>query len=247
MKKYKVLTVEDEHHAQEMLRALLASKDDLELCPPAYSIPEADRIATECKPDLAICDVELPPDNAFDWLRGIGKLPFDVIFLTSFDLFALNAFRLAAVDYLLKPLDPVLLDLALAKFREKRGSGQGIRHLEEMLHNLQQPSRHKKIALPSLTGFVFVPIGQVIRCESDNTYTTFFLSDKKKIIVSRTLKECEQMLESHGFFRIHNSHLINLDYIQEYIKGDGGQVRMEDGSYVDVSRRRKEEFLKIIR
>ncbi|MEP1854469.1 LytR/AlgR family response regulator transcription factor, partial [Nonlabens ulvanivorans] len=101
--------------------------------------------------------------------------------------------------------------------------------------------------LPTLHGFLFVKVGDIIRCESDNTYTTFFITDGRKIIVSKTLKQVEEMLDEYGFFRVHNSHLINLSYLVEYLKGEGGQVKLSDGSVVDVSRRKKEEFLKHIK
>jgi two-component system, LytTR family, response regulator len=119
--------------------------------------------------------------------------------------------------------------------------------VRQLLANLNQSNQKQKIALPTFSGYVFVPIDEIIRCESDNTYTTFYTLNQKPMIVSRTLKECEQLLASQRFFRIHNSHLINLAFVREYIKGEGGQVKMEDGSYVDVSRRRKDEFLRLIR
>lgn len=247
MKKYKVLIVEDERHAQERLKELLSRQPDFNLCGQAFNLSEAYDLATLHQPDLVFSDVELPPGNAFDWLIKYDELPFDIIFTTSYDAFALQAFRLSAVDYLLKPLDEAELVNAIQKFRERHASADTAFNIREMLHNLQQPNHLKKIALPTLSGFLFMQIKDIVRCESDNSYTTFYTLDKKKIVVSRTLKECEQMLLEHGFFRVHNSHLINLDYIVEYIKGEGGQVRMEDGSVVDVSRRRKDEFLRLIK
>jgi two-component system LytT family response regulator len=154
---------------------------------------------------------------------------------------------LAAIDYLLKPLVESELVQALEKFRNKMQKNSNFDHVQELLDNLSKSNQKKRVALPTLSGYLFVPIQEIIRCESDNTYTTFYLIDKKTIIVSKTLKECEMMLLEQGFYRIHNSHLINLAYVKEYIKGEGGQVKMEDGSYVDVSRRRKDEFLKTIR
>jgi two-component system LytT family response regulator len=108
-------------------------------------------------------------------------------------------------------------------------------------------AEHTRIALPTLTGYLFVKVNDIVRCESNNTYTTFFITDKRKIIVSKTLKECEQMMSDYKFHRVHNSHLINLDYIVEYIKGEGGIVKMIDGSQIDVSRRRKEDFMRVLK
>ena len=132
----------------------------------------------------------------------------------------------------------------MAKFWERRNADSKIKHLQVLLENVNvTKARHTKIALPTFTGYLFVPINDIVRCESDNTYTTFYMANKSKIVVSRTLKECEQMLTEYRFHRVHNSHLVNLDFVTEYIKGEGGQVKMNDGTHVDVSRRRKEEFL----
>jgi two-component system LytT family response regulator len=247
MKKYKVIIIEDEAAAQSHLKALLEKYPDLQLVGQAFNLEDASHLVSKAEPDLAFCDVDLPPGNAFDWLSGFESIPFSIIFTTSYDTYATRAFRLAAVDYLLKPLMETELDQALEKFRSKLQKGSNFDHVQELLNNLHKSIPKKKVALPTLSGYLFVPIEDIIRCESDNTYTTFHLIDKKTIIVSKTLKECEQMLLEQGFFRVHNSHLINLSYIKEYLKGEGGQVKMEDGSYVDVSRRRKDEFLKNIR
>ncbi|WP_373520940.1 LytR/AlgR family response regulator transcription factor [Aquiflexum sp.] len=247
MKKYNVIIVEDEKAAQDQLIAMLGKHPDLHLSGQSFNLEEASRMVSQYEPDLIFCDVDLPPGNAFDWLMGLPSIPFSIIFTTSYDTYAIRAFRLAAVDYLLKPLMEEELNQALDKFRAKNQKANSLDHVQELLNNLNKSPQKKKIALPTLSGYLFVPIREIIRCESDNTYTTFHLIDKKTIIVSKTLKECETMLLEQDFFRVHNSHLINLAYVKEYLKGEGGQVKMEDGSYVDVSRRRKDEFLKKIR
>lgn len=247
MQTFTAIIVEDEHHAQAQLKQLLEQHPDILVVGQAYNIHEAGRLAAEVGPDLVFCDVDLPPANSFDWLATYPKLPFSVIFTTSYDTYALKAFRLAAVDYLLKPLMQADLDIALERFRSIEQRKEGFSQVKHLLENLNHSNQRKKIALPTLSGYLFVPIDDIIRCESDNTYTTFYNVNQKPVVVSRTLKECEQLLVNLGFFRIHNSHLINLAYVKEYIKGEGGQVKMEDGSYVDVSRRRKDEFLKLMR
>lgn len=247
MQTFTAIIVEDEPHAQAQLKQLLEKHPDILIVGQAYSLSEASRLVESVRPDLVFSDVDLPPGNAFDWLATYPKLPFSVIFTTSYDTYAIQAFRLAAVDYLLKPLMHGDLDKALDRFRSQEQRDAGFSQVRQMLENLNQSNQRKKIALPTLSGFLFVPIDEIIRCESDNTYTTFYTLSQKPMVVSRTLKECEQLLANQGFFRIHNSHLINLAYVREYIKGEGGQVKMEDGSYVDVSRRRKDEFLSLIR
>lgn len=242
---YKTLIVEDDLHAQATLIQLIKEVPELELVGVAGNVGEADQFCKTLKPELIFCDVMLPPVTSFDWLMKLEKIPFELIFTTSYEEFAVKAFRLAAVDYLIKPIAEEEFKLALERFRSRKEKSSD--QIQSLLKNLSLPRENAKIALPTLHGYLFVLIKDIIRCESDNTYTTFFTTDKRKILVSRTLKEVEHMLEEYRFFRVHNSHLINLDYVIEYFKGEGGQVKLSDGSVVDVSRRRKEEFLSLLR
>ncbi len=239
---YKTVIIEDEQHAQESLVRLFKQHPDFELVGVAESGAAAEELVNETKPDLAICDVMLKDGTSLDWLVSRSGIDFSLIFTTSYEEYAVKAFRLAAVDYLVKPLDPKALDAALERFKSR--AKPATEHIRQLLHNLALPKDKSKIALPSFTGYSFVDVNDIVRCESDNTYTTFFLKDKRKIIVSRTLKDCEDLLDGYRFYRIHNSHLINLDYLTEYIKGEGGQVKLLDGVVLDVSRRRKEGFLR---
>lgn len=243
--KYKTLIIEDNHHAQESLIRLIRTVPSLDLLGIAGTIEEADQLCKTLKPDLVFCDVMLPPATSFDWLLKLENISFELIFTTSFEEFAVKAFRLAAVDYLIKPIADDEFQQAVDRFRARREKSTD--QIQSLLKNLSLPQEHAKIALPTLNGYLFLHIRDIVRCESDNTYTTFFTIDKRKILVSRTLKDVEQMLEEYRFFRVHNSHLINLDFVSEYFKGEGGQVKMADGSVVDVSRRRKEEFLSLLR
>lgn len=241
------MILEDEAHARETLVRLLAAHPEFTVVGHATTIEEGQKQLEALKPDLLFSDVMLPPHTSFDLLHTLPTIPFEIIFTTSFEEFAIKAFRLAAVDYLLKPVDPDDLAAALDKFRKKRTAGDSLTHLQQLLTNLHQPPAQARVALPTLTGFLFVAVKDIVRCESDNTYTTFHMNDKRSIIVSKILKECEMMLADYRFFRIHNSHLVNLDYIAEYIKGEGGIVKMTDGTQVDVSRRRKDEFLRVLK
>jgi two-component system LytT family response regulator len=245
--RYKVLILEDEIHAQQTLAEYLGEHADFELVGIANGIGEVQDMMDRLQPDLVFSDVMLPPYTSFDWLQTLDHISFEIIFTTSFEEFAIKAFRLAAVDYLLKPIDKSEFETALDKFRQKKKSGEDTENLVQLINNLKEKTNQTRIALPTVTGFLFVAIKDIVRCESDNTYTTFYMSDKRKLVISKTLKDCEQLLQDYRFFRVHNSHLINLEYITEYIKGEGGLVKMVDGSHVDVSRRRKEEFLKVIR
>jgi two-component system LytT family response regulator len=246
--KYEVMIVEDEQHQQLRLTELLQEHPEFRIAGIASSIDEARKMLQRSTPELVFLDVLLPPHTSFDLLNDLSSIPFSIIFTTSFEEYAVKAFRLSAVDYLLKPVSRDELSSALGKFKEKKQAADTTGHIRLLLDNLESrrdvPTR---VALPSLTGFIFVGIKEIVRCESDNTYTTFFLADKRKIVVSKTLKECEQLLIDYRFVRVHNSHVINIDYVSEYIRGEGGVARMTDGSEVDVSRRRKDEFLRQLR
>lgn len=246
--KHDVLIVEDELHQQLRLTELLKDDPDFNVIGIASSIDQAREMLQRSTPHLVFLDVMLPPHTSFDLLNSLDSIPFDIIFTTSFEEYAVKAFRLSAIDYLLKPVSGIELHTALAKFKEKKRAADTSAHIRLLLDNLDnRRDIPTKVALPTLTGFIFVTVDDIIRCESDNTYTTFFLVDKRKIVVSKTLKECEQLLTDYNFFRVHNSHVINLEHVAEYIRGEGGIARMGDGSQVDVSRRRKDEFLKRLR
>jgi Response regulator of the LytR/AlgR family len=246
--KYKVVVVEDEIHQQERLLGLLESIPEVVVSGVAPEIESAFGLINSIKPDLVFLDVMLPPDTGFDLLERFDKIRFEIIFTTSFQEYAVKAFRLSAVDYLLKPVVEEELRDAIQKFAAKKGASLSGLNLDVLLDNLRSAGQQqKRIALPTLSGYVFVVVYDIVRCESDNTYTTFFLKDKRKIIVSKTLKDCESLLSEFSFFRVHHSNLINLDHVLEYQKGEGGVVKMIDGASVDVSRRRKEEFIRLFK
>lgn len=243
--RFRVAIIEDEPSQQAIVSNLMhAHEVDFEIVGMAGDNNAGRTLLEEQKPDLVILDVVLPPSDCFELLMSLKSIPFKIIFTTSHDAFAVRAFRLSAIDYLLKPLDPAEFNQALEKFKSQKEGEEGAARIHNMLSNIHaMEADHARVALPTLNGFLYVPIRDVIRCESDNTYTVFFTTDKRQLIVSRTLKECELQLQDFGFFRVHNEHMVNLKYVVEYIKGEGGMVRMTDGSTVDVSRRRKEEFL----
>jgi two-component system LytT family response regulator len=175
---------------------------------------------------------------------------FDVIFTTAYDSYALKAIKFSAIDYLLKPIDPEELKLAITKTIEKRKQIQHQSNLQmnNLLDNLRTINKQNfKLSLPNASGSIFIPINEIIRCESDANYTRFFLENEAKIImVSKTLKEYDELLTDFGFCRVHHSHLINLKFIKKYIRGEGGTVVMLDGTEVEVSRRKKEIFQKAL-
>jgi two-component system LytT family response regulator len=243
---FDILVVDDE----PMQRELLAEKirkdfPQLHIVAECASAEEATLAVARHAPKLVFLDVEMPGMNGFEFLESLKVRNFAVIFTTSHAAYAVKAFRVAAVDFLLKPVLDAEFKAAVNRFFESVKSEKQ-EHLDVLLKNLRS-GNEQKIALPTSTGYVFVKLQEVVRLESQNTYTTFFMKDRQQIVVSRTLKDCEEMLSDSGFIRVHQSHMINLAYVKKFTRGEGGTVEMEDGSSVEVSRRKKEEFLEALR
>ncbi len=248
----KAVIVEDEKNSQELLKELITEYcEGVEVVDIAGNVAEALEAIETQKPDLIFLDIELPDGDGFQVLEQVKDLNFEVIFTTAYDQYAMRAFKFSATDYLLKPVDIDELQAAAARVVEKQSqtseeSGEGqsdkIEALIRNIRNMQQP--FKRIVLPTTNGFTVVNPEDIIRCESDRNYTFIFLMDGRKILVSRTIKEYDEMLSDYNFFRIHQSHLINLKYLKNYTRGRGGYVELTDGSTLDVSARRKSEFLK---
>ena len=201
----------------------------------------------EKNPQIVFLDIEMPRMNGFEMLEKLSIINFEIIFTTSYDQYAIKAIRFSALDYLLKPVDREELQKAVHKVIQ-RSHYPNPQQLEILLEKFHQPvSPSQKIALPSMEGLQMINVNSIICCASDSNYTTFMLKNKQKIIVSRTLKEIEEMLEEYSFLRVHNSYLINLNEIDKYVKGEGGYLVMTDGSTIDVSRSKKETLLNKLR
>ena len=195
------------------------------------------------RPDVVFTDVEMPQMSGFDMLDQFTDINFDVIFITAFEQYAVKAFKCSALDYLLKPIDPDELIPAIGKVEQKKLRRASSDQVELFFSILKSKmSRVKKIALPSAEGVVFVAPEKIIRCESESNYTLFILEGNQKILVAKTLKEADDVLQDFGFVRIHHSHLINPEYIDKYFRGDGGYILMKDGSHLTVSRTYKDQF-----
>lgn len=185
-------------------------------------------------------------ETGFDLLEKLGSIDFEVIFTTAHSEYAIKAIKFSAIDYLLKPIDVDELRRAIAKV-EKKQNGHLADRLEQLFQNLKSPNTESyKLALPTSEGLTFIKVNEILYCRASNNYTEIFMSDSKKHLVSRQLKEYDDLLAGHDFFRIHHSYLINLHYIINYVKGEGGYVIMNDDASLDVSRRKKEAFLERI-
>ncbi len=241
--------IEDEKNSQALLKELIEQYcGELEVVAIAGSVKKAiEAIETE-KPSIIFLDIELPDGDGFQVLEYFEQPGFEIIFTTAYDQYAMRAFKFSAIDYLLKPVDIEELQEAVNRAIKKTQEGHSQDtndQIAALLRNIRgKQSELKRIVLPTSNGFTVVNPKDIIRCESDRNYTFIFLTDGRKILVSRTIKEYEELLEDYDFFRIHQSHLINLKYLKNYTRGRGGYVELTDGTTLDVSARRKSEFLK---
>ena len=242
----KVLIIDDEQHSVDRLvHLLLPSYEELvEIAGTATNIEDGTKAITLLQPDLIFLDVQIHERTGFDLLRALPEINFAIIFTTAYEKFAIQAIKFSAIDYLLKPIDAADLDVALLKFINERSQKLTAQKIDILLQNTQNKKDiPKKIIVPTVSGFEFLDIADIVRCQSDINYTTIYLKDKHKLVVAKTLKEFEELLSGHSFFRVHNSHLINLDCIKSYNKGKGGSVKLTDGTEIEVSSRRKDDFI----
>ena len=244
----RVIIVEDELRAREFLRDLLVAEcPQVQIAGIASNVTEAVTLINSLSPDLVFMDIELQTGTGFDVLEKIDATGMAVIFTTAYDHYAIKAIKFSAVDYLLKPIEIEELKSAVAKVAARLKTPGPQEALQMLLKNLQNGhAGEQSITLPTSDGLEFIPLRQIIRIEASGSYTHFFLQEKKKIMVSRHLKEYELMLDEHGFFRIHNSHIVNLAEVKRLIKTDGGYAVMNDGSEIGISPKKKDEFMRRI-
>lgn len=242
----RTVIVDDEERGVKNLTALLNQYcPAIELAATAGSAEEGIKIIHEHKPDLVFLDIEMPFGSGFDLLEKVKPITFEVIFTTAYDQYALKAIKFCALDYLLKPIDVEELAAAVDKVEKNQKQKDISRHLDVLLDNMRNVNGNtaRRIALPTNEGLEFVEIQQIIRCEAVGNYTEFHLRDNKRFLSTKTLKQFEELLEAYNFIRVHHSHLINLDHILKYSKGDGGYVTMTDSTTVTIAKRKKNEFL----
>lgn len=242
----KAILIDDEEHCRESLSIQLARYcPEVSLLAACASAAEGLKAIEQLHPDVVFLDVEMPRMNGFELLQEFTNIPFGVIFTTGYDAYAIKAIRFSALDYLLKPIDKDELIMAIAKIHAKPVPTIN-QQFDILLEKLgDKPVKLQKIALPSLEGFELVQLEAILRCESDSNYTYVYLKTGRKLLVSRTLKEIEELLEGHSFLRVHHSHVVNLNEIERYVRGEGGYLIMSDQSSVTVSRSRKEALLTV--
>ena len=221
-------------------------------------IGEADSVKSgivaieKLKPQVIFLDIHLSDGTGFDILERIkeatGKINAHIVFITAHEQYAVKAFKFSALDFLLKPVDFEELQQTIAKIKEAVGKTSSFEHIDLLLENIRKKvDNYKRIALSTSEGIHLFEVSDIIRCEAKINYTQFFIKNHKPILISRTLKEYEELLAEHGFERIHQSHLINLSYLKSYIKNDGGYVVMADNTNIPIAQSKKEKLQELIR
>jgi two-component system, LytTR family, response regulator len=242
------LIIEDNSDSQEVLKLLLEQHfPQIKVLAQCLTAAEGEAAIARYKPDLVFLDVELGDKTAFELLSTLGEISFEIIFISGHVNHAAQAFRWSALDFLVKPITASLLQEAVEKAEKRRqlpgSTAQQLRLLLENVNSLQRARPLAKLALPTANDIEFVNIGDVIRIEGDKNYSTFYLNDKRKVMVSRTLGEYEKMLEDTTFMRIQKAHLVNLVYVKKYIKNDGGWILTADGAELPVSPLKRDALL----
>jgi len=244
----RAVIVEDEKRSRETLSGLLKL-----YCKTVEIVGEADGVQTgidliqKQKPDVVFLDIQMPDGTGFKLLENIDDIKFEVIFTTAYDQFAIKAIKFSALDYLLKPIFPKDLVDAVKKAEQKKKSNTTKESIKILLENIKKPEDESpNIVLSTSEKINVVKVEDIIRCESDDCYTTFYFKNEKKLLISRTLKEHEELLREYSFIRPHKSHLVNAMYVKGFLKQDGGYVLLTDGSKVPVSRRKREKIIEII-
>jgi two-component system LytT family response regulator len=240
------IIIDDEPNGRLALREKLR-----EYCPEVGLAGEAAggeeglKLIKAVDPEIVFLDIEMPRMNGFEMLQQLPRKNFHLIFTTAYDQYAIRAIKFAAFDYLLKPVDIEELKVAVANIKKTRAENTPGR-LEILEEHLQRRNTFGKIAISTLEGLLFFNLADIVHLEAQGNYTIFHFNGRPKLTASKTLKEIEELLPEDTFFRTHHSHIINLQFIKRYIKGDGGRIEMQNGDFVDVARRKKESFLKVI-
>lgn len=243
----KAIIIDDELKSRESLRILIEDFcEGVTVSASCQNVTEGMAAIEKFKPGVIFLDIQMQRETGFDLLTKIKEINFEVIFTTAYSEYAIKAFKFSAIDYLLKPIDIEELKAALIMVEKKVNNNISGR-LQQMMDNLKVGSVESfKLALPTADGLLFIKVNEIVYCEASSNYTQIYMQDGKKHLVSRTLKEYEDMLSETNFFRIHHSYLINLDLVKKYVRGEGGYVIMNNDISLDVSKRKKEAFLERI-
>lgn len=241
----KAVIVDDEENNIGALQSLLTQFcPEIDITGTAGNARQAFTVISELQPQLVFLDIEMPMGNGFDLLEKLMPVNFEVIFVTAFDQYAITAFKYSALDYLLKPVSIDDLKRAVSRSVLRIAEKNVNNRIETLIANFRNEAQGlKKIGLPTAEGLIFEEIENIIHLQAESNYTLVFIRNKKKMTITKSLKEFEDMLPASIFCRLHHSHIVNLNYITKYYKGRGGYVELSDGTTVEVSTRKKDDFL----
>jgi two-component system LytT family response regulator len=242
----RILIIDDEKRIRDFVKRMIESFGfDVEVYTDGENVETGLKAIKELKPDVVFLDIQMPDGTGFDLLNQVGEKNFELIFITAFQEYAIMAIKFSALDYILKPIDAEELKTALRNALDTIDFKKEETQYEALTHNLNTHQK-RKLVLKTQESVHVVDLNEIIRCEADKNYTFFYLNSGKKILVSRTLKDFELLLANHGFFRVQQSHLINLEYIERYNKSEGGSVIMKDGAAVPLSTSKKDQFFQLL-
>lgn len=240
----KIVIIDDENRTRELIARMIDSFGfDVVTIPEGENVQSGIEAIEKHQPDIVFLDIQMPDGTGFDVIRSIDNKTFEVIFITAHEEFAIKAIKFSALDYLLKPIDSTELKAALEKALDTIDEKKETSQFEALQKNIQ-PNEKRRLVLKTQESVHVVELDQIIRCEADRNYTSFFLKDNKKILVSKTLKDYETLLSAHNFLRVQQSHLVNIEYVDRYDKKNGGAVVMKDGSEVPLSPAKRDLFFK---
>jgi len=243
----RTVIIDDEVFMRETIKNLLKFYvPHISVVAEAHDLHSGISVIEKFKPELLLLDIELGKQTAFDLLEQCTERNFNLIFITAHDGYAIKAFKFSAIDYVLKPIDPEDLVQAINKAEQQEKRPNADLAINNLLENRQKAVKNQKLVLADLENIYVIEVNDIVRCESESGYTRFFLANGEHILITKTLKEYEDLLQQHDFFRVHRAHLINLDFFNKLDKKDGGTIHLKDGSLLPVAVRRKEELLEAL-
>ena len=241
----KTLIIEDEEKSRDVLLKIIEKNcPELVITGMASNVAEGVEKIKSLQPDLVFLDITMPDGSGFDVLEQVQGYKFDLIFATASNHHAVRAFKYSACDYLLKPIDAEELKAAVERIMQRKSQVPDMQNLNFLIQQLKRADdNYQKITLPTGNAYEIINLKDIIRCEADGSYTNFFLADKRKLMVSASLKHYEELLPENDFIRVHHHNLINMNHVLRFLKEDGGYAVMSDGSKIEISRRKKDQFM----
>ncbi|MEP6681969.1 MAG: LytTR family transcriptional regulator DNA-binding domain-containing protein [Parafilimonas sp.] len=247
---FKALIIDDEFQSRSLLHKMLQQYfPEIVIAGEASTVEGGLFAIKEHKPNIIFLDIQIKEQTAFDLLNRLPEINFALIFTTAFDKYAIKAFRFNAIDYLLKPIVTEELIEAINKLKQRTPITKSAskEQVEQLYSDIKNPKKiHDKIAIPTAEGYMVIPVNEIVYCHANSNYTEFYLTNKKCILSSFTLKQYDEILTPQSFFRAHRSYLINMAHVKKYKRGEGGEIVMSNGDEIELSRTHKDEFMHLL-